>query len=503
MPFDLSTATPVKTGFDLSTAKPVDGGPAGDEPKPGFVGTLEDMARSIPGGLVHGFASIAGLPADIGGLVSKGMNAIGIPTDDPSKPLPAPSPGKYIMRGPEAGGTQATSANIIRDVSAPFGGDYQPKTIPGEYAHTIASFAPAAVMGGGSGGIGTTAARVLAPAVASETAGQFAKGTQYEGLARAGGALAGGMAEGLGEGIMNRPEVPPAPSTADLRQQADQIYKAADKSGVTINPDAYDGLVGDIKSAVREAGTHPKLHPKVAGVLESLEEVQGQQLSLGELERLRRIANGAARSIEPDERRVAGVIVGKIDDFMENLKPEDVASGDPAVAGTLSDARDIWSRMKKSEMVETAVERAKDRATWQNGNQAAALRGEFQSLSKNQKFMRGLSEAEKAAIRDVARVGPTTGTLSALGVLRPRGLIGWGELAGSIMDPAAAAPLMTAAAVGQGAQWGANALTSRSADMASALMRGGQAGAPLIPAASAANLPRQLLLSTLLSQGVR
>jgi hypothetical protein len=63
--------------------------------------------------------------------------------------------------------------------------NYQPKSVPGQYAKTIGEFAPMAVnpSGGALPALGKFITGGVLPAVASETAGQFTKGTGFEGPA--------------------------------------------------------------------------------------------------------------------------------------------------------------------------------------------------------------------------------------------------------------------------------------------------------------------------------
>jgi hypothetical protein len=72
--------------------------------------------------------------------------------------------------------------------------NYQPKSVPGQYAKTIGEFAPMAVnpSGGALPALGKFITGGVLPAVASETAGQFTKGTGFEGPARIAGAVLGG-----------------------------------------------------------------------------------------------------------------------------------------------------------------------------------------------------------------------------------------------------------------------------------------------------------------------
>lgn len=457
-------------------------------PKPtGFIDTAVDMGRTIPGGVAKGINSVVGLPGDLENLLGRGVNAglnfaTGQNKEFKSAPLAPP-----------------TSETLNKVVSAPTGGFYEPKTMAGEYTETAASFLPAAI--GGGGGLGSRAARVIGPAVTSETGGQLTKGTPYEPYARAAGALLGGVAVGGTEGALEaRKAIKSAPTNADLGTEASNIYKAAKAAGVNIKATAYDDMVDDVLATVKSEGTHPKLHPKLDGVLDSLKDVKGADIELGELERLRRVAQSAARSIDADERRIAGIVLDKVDDFMEGLDLPSVTSGDPAVAATLSEARGLWSKMRKSQTIDELVERASTRATAQNGNIAGALRQEFGTFARNKKNMRGFTAQERKAITEIARAGPTKSAIIGLGALRPRGLVAAVQSLGGGMalatNPMAALPIAATAAAGQVAQSGLNAATKQSARLASALMRSG--GKPMVQ--QTASPSRDALISALFSQ---
>jgi hypothetical protein len=433
-----------------------------------------DSIRSIPGGLAQGAAALAGLPGDVNDMMDKGANWIA-----------SKITGKDVNVSTRQ---MPTSGEINDTVSEPFGGYYEPQTRAGKFAETIASFAPAAVSPGTAA---ARIARVAVPGATSEAAGQATEGTPYEPYARAAGALAGGIATGMAEGALAR-RANPAPSKADLRKQADGLYASAKNGNVEIRPLSYSNMVDNITAEVRQAGTHPKLHPKVAGALEELQAAKGGSMPLDDLERLRRIARGAAGSIEADERRVAGVIVDGIDDYMDNLSAGDLITGNPDAGKTLSEARGLWAKLKKNDIIETAIEEAKDTAATQNGNYAAALRSKFQALSKNQKKMRGFTPSERKAIRNVGRVGPVTGTLAAVGVLRPRGLMALGEIGGAALHPEAGLPILGVAAAGQGSQMALNAMTANKSNRLAEIMRGGAA-----TQGNAAAVPQNALLSVL------
>ena len=81
-----------------------------------------------------------------------------------------------------------------------------------------------------------------------------------------------------------------------------------------------------------------------------MSETVGRNLSLQDLDTLRRQFADAAKSPDPAERRLATICIEAVDEFVE--------AGDSATAGTLKDARALWSRMRKSELIERAIAKA-------------------------------------------------------------------------------------------------------------------------------------------------
>lgn len=106
----------------------------------------------------------------------------------------------------EYGGADVLSA-VEQNVTGPLP---QPKTTAGEYARTIGEFAPGAVLGPG-GVVKNLTKFGVAPAIASETAGQATEGTKAEPFARLAGALLAGGAASLPSGQ----SVPRTPSVRD------------------------------------------------------------------------------------------------------------------------------------------------------------------------------------------------------------------------------------------------------------------------------------------------
>ena len=119
----------------------------------------------------------------------------------------------------------------------------------------------------------------------------------------------------------------------------------------------------------------------------------------------------AAGSADLAEARLGSIAIDLLDDFVEG-------SGS-SVGGTLSEARGIWSRLKKSEIIDDAIENAQRRA---GRGRSGIEKPVFAACGRRgiRKKMRGFSDAELAAIKAVSQ-----GDMSA-NILRRIGSLGGG-----------------------------------------------------------------------------
>lgn len=139
------------------------------------VTTGEDIARSAGAGAIRGAAGTADLAGEFWKLLSNTPEQLARMTGlyGPSqKPETPPAETFREMAGRLTGGFS----------------EYQPQTLPGEYARTVGEFAGGAAtlpIGGPFRAMGQS----VIPALASEAAGQATEGTPYETVARIGAAL--------------------------------------------------------------------------------------------------------------------------------------------------------------------------------------------------------------------------------------------------------------------------------------------------------------------------
>lgn len=244
-------------------AQPPESGPGlfDDIPAAGFnVSTLEDVVKSAGAGLVKGGIGMAALPGTVEQLGRTGINYVG----------------QKLTGNPETVGAQAVvpgyqqiKGAVENNITGPL---YNPKTTAGEYASTIAEFAPGMLIPGGNATMATRAlTNVVAPALASESAGQLTKGTAAEPYARVAGGLAGGMLPAMaGRAI--------SPGATDPTRQ--RQARVLDKEGVTLTAGDRSGVKN-----IRYAESVAQDTPFGGRSLTNIKEQQAEQFTKAVLKR--------------------------------------------------------------------------------------------------------------------------------------------------------------------------------------------------------------------------
>lgn len=295
------------------------------------------------------------------------------------------------------------------------------------------------------------------------------------------GAATGAVGRMLGRTRANVPA-----TSTQLKQQAGAAYRRAEDAGVIISRDSWRTFSDGVRNEMAKEGIDQALEPRALAALNRLTEVD-DHVTLEGAEILRRVLSRAADSPNRAERRLAMIMMEKLDDYIGNLQPGDILAGPAQTAvASLKEARSLWSRASKSEIVERAVERARNRAgQYSISGLENSLRTEFRQIAQNERTMRRFSPAEREAVRRVAQGTSLNNMLRLLGKFAPTGPISLGGAAyiGGIL----AGPLGAALAVGTGgaARIGARAMTGRAARVAGEVMRAGgplYGNRPLLPA---------------------
>lgn len=280
----------------------------------------------------------------------------------------------------------------------------------------------------------------------------------------------------------------PVPTTQKLTQAADQAYAASESAGVVIRPESTARAAGMFRE-VAQAENLGKLPPKLSEAVTVLDDriASAQPLTLKDADKVRQLIGDAMKSNDAADRRLAKIIQGRYDRYIETLAPQDILSGNTEQGvAMLNQARDLFRRRRNSEMLDAMERRAqrKGESTYTQAGTEHALRREFEKLADNEKRMRTLTPEQRAAVEKVAAPGlgqtmlrnlgkfdPTAGGMSSLVSL------GTGTLATGVTGN----PLgMTLPVAGFIAKRAATGMTNRNVGKAREALVG--RGLPLLPA---------------------
>jgi hypothetical protein len=331
-----------------------------------------------------------------------------------------------------------------------------------------------------------------------ETAVEAAKQYGADPLAQAGIGLVAGTTAGLGasatgktlatmlknikdEGVTSafKGEASTVPTRDSLAAQSNAAYKAADDAGVVFKDTGYKDFVLDVSSAAKTAGIDKTIHPNASAALTRLVDEVGKNPTLGELEILRRVVKGAAGSKEPDERRIAQIMVKKLDEYVTGAGQNEILAGSKEGVDSLGQARALWTKVSKSDVIDDLLERSELKSSFFTGSgKENALRSEFRTLALDKDKMRMFTKDEQDAIKAVSQGSPVSNTLRLFGKLAPTGVVsaGGGSGLGYLLGDAAGSAAIGALAVpavGAAARYGATKMTESAAQRASDLMRSG------------------------------
>lgn len=253
--------------------------------------------------------------------------------------------------------------------------------------------------------------------------------------------------------------------TRGIRDKAKAAYAASEKAGVIVKADSVANLTKNIQQQLAEAGIDASLHPKALAAFNRLQQAGTENQTLSGLDIVRQVIKDVGASPDAGERRLARIMVNSLDDYIAGLGGGDVLTGSTSRAvGSLRQARQLWMRASKGDIIGGLMERAGNRAGQFTGSgYENALRTEFRGLAQNAAKMRGFTVEEQDLIRRVARGGPLGNALRWVGKLAPRGIVSMALSGGAGAAIGGAPGAVALPLIGEVGRAGATAITSRSA----------------------------------------
>lgn len=259
--------------------------------------------------------------------------------------------------------------------------------------------------------------------------------------------LATGLATGAA-GSIKRPQKEQALTTQALDRIASDRYAMLEQSGIELKNDEFVNSMNTIAKGLRKEGYTPTGYPKVTGAIEELTSTE-QPKDWTELQALRKMIRSGQKSADSEERRLASILLDEYDNYLLNVPKSDIASGDVKAASKAWDeARDAYSRMKKSEVFEDMLAEAKlDKSKFTQSGEENSLAKQLRQLAKNEKRMRLFTSDEQEAIKKAAEGGTMQNLLKFFGRFAPTGPVSGLFTGGAtVMAPAVGIPMAAGAA---------------------------------------------------------
>ena len=384
-------------------------------------------AAALGGAAGAPFAGVGALPGAAGGVLSLGAADLGT--------------GLYNLAVPLFGGERvALPSETIQNAFERIGVGRRPQTAAQQVYSDI--------LQAGAGGFGQAkSAQTLANVLASPRGQNFMRflgqNARAQTAAAAGGAAAPSIAAnyfdvenpyaltglslagGYAGGKSAAPKLK-VPTVAELSTKASQTYKAARQAGVQVAQPELAKLEADMLTRLDDVQYNPGSQPQVRKWINILKSNFRGPLSFEKLDALHSDIMSEARTIRNDRTRMMlQELNAALDDFIFNLKPNQVTRGDTQQATQLlSSARNLWRQKSQLSRVDSAFSAAQNAAE-QAANAGRtlsftdALKSEFAKIVNNDRTFNRLSPEVQRAVKEVANGTITSRTMNVLGRLSP------------------------------------------------------------------------------------
>ena len=342
--------------------------------------------------------------------------------------LPTPETG--VERAAQAGMQALTGASGLA------------KALPGTiFGQDLARQLPAAAVTGAT-------AEPIAEKTKEVTGSDLAANVAGIGL----GALLGSTAGKTVGSLIERIDAGKQPlATLDsVRLDAQRAYNSVADKGIVLGQPSAQNMVKNVRNALDEARYLPENAPAVENVLKRFDAVTSRgNMKFDEVDQLRQMANDLKTDKDANIRRLSGVMVKEIDDYVARLSPKDVIAGEGGIdeaVKTLASARKDWRNLSRATTIDDILNTAEIRAMNPNASESELIRQGFIRLAANKEKMRVFTNEEQNAIKSVASGGSLDPLLSFVAKFDPtrRNVLGAGAVGAAAYKPEVALPLIGA-----------------------------------------------------------
>ena len=225
-------------------------------------------------------------------------------------------------------------------------------------------------------------------------------------------AAGAGGAAGTGKAISAAQQAKtPLYTMNEVKQRASAAYKAMDDAGVVLKPNSLTRMFSNIQQSLDDARMIPGTDQAKA-VNATLDQaktlITTQGTSFTALDKMRQMLNDLKMNKDADIRRLGSTAVREVDDYISNLKANDVLSGkgglDKAVQSVM-EARKDWRNLSRATVLEDALNVAEAKALDPKASESELIRRGFINIAADKKKMNLFSDKEQNVIKSVAKGG--------------------------------------------------------------------------------------------------
>jgi hypothetical protein len=266
-----------------------------------------------------------------------------------------------------------------------------------------------------------------------------------------------------------------APTQQQLVEEASNLFKKAEESGIQFNPTEFSNNMGAIAKNLRSEGYAQGINAPLDNVFKHLQDTTHPK-DFTELQALRKMIQGQQKSADPETRRLASILKDNFDDYVLNAPNEHITTGGKNGARVWKEARNSYNKLKKAEIFDDMLDQAQieGKTLFTQSGSENSLAKQLRQLVKNDKKMRTFTPEEQKAIKDAAKGGTVQNLLRFYGKFAPTGPVSLiPSLGGVALNPVVGVPLSLGAA---GSRVAATKLRERDVSNLADLMRVGKEG---------------------------
>jgi hypothetical protein len=296
------------------------------------------------------------------------------------------------------------------------------KTTAGKYAGATGEVLgnPASYLGPGT--LALKAGAGAASALASEGAGQLTEGSALEGPARIAAGLVAGPAASAATAERNLSRLAAQlPTREKIYDAANAGYDMLKQSNTRISPQGTADLLASVKADLHAEHFRDYLAPTTYRAIEELGATGAA--GIGDLDGVRRLL-GRVPGTNPTDKEAARRAIDAIDNYLVNVDPAHIISGDPARdAAILKHAQGNWALHKQLETLEDASVKGQHRAgvSGSGANRINTARQEIRKILDSDKKSRGMSDAAKDKMEEIVMGTWLTNASRQAGKFAPSG----------------------------------------------------------------------------------